>query len=112
MKVTSKSIRTKDFFSLAFIETCQKGWTEYSGNSYAYISQKKTWDNAESYCKAKGGHLASIMSKRENDFVYGLTPGRGRDYWIGEFEYDYSGNYCQYLRIWSRLNGSQIFRKN
>eukprot|EP00286_Rhodomonas_abbreviata_P022816 CAMPEP_0181311094 /NCGR_PEP_ID=MMETSP1101-20121128/12947_1 /TAXON_ID=46948 /ORGANISM="Rhodomonas abbreviata, Strain Caron Lab Isolate" /LENGTH=614 /DNA_ID=CAMNT_0023417789 /DNA_START=130 /DNA_END=1971 /DNA_ORIENTATION=- len=47
-----------------------------------------TWGAAEGDCKARGGHLASIMSAEENDLVYGLYVNSGaRDshggMWIG-----------------------------
>jgi cysteine-rich repeat protein len=39
-------------------------WNFPSGQDY------KTWDAAESFCVGGGGHLVSISSKAENDFVY------------------------------------------
>ncbi|XP_066922099.1 uncharacterized protein [Clytia hemisphaerica] len=75
---------------------CGSGWTEYSGDCYAYINQKKTWYNAELYCISKGGHLASIKSKQENDFVYGLTPGGRNNYWIGLSDKQVEGSFTRW----------------
>ncbi|XP_066913843.1 alpha-N-acetylgalactosamine-specific lectin-like [Clytia hemisphaerica] len=72
---------------------CDSGWTEYSGDFYAYINQKKTWNNAELYCISKGDHLASIKSKQENDFVYRLTTGGRNDYWIGMSDKQVEGSF-------------------
>ncbi|VDO71258.1 unnamed protein product [Heligmosomoides polygyrus] len=37
------------------------------------MKEKVTFDEAEKACKAQKGHLASIHSKEENDFIYGLA---------------------------------------
>ena len=35
----------------------------------------KTWENAETFCRAKGGHLAAIHSPLQNEQVYKLCKG-------------------------------------
>ncbi|KAK6018368.1 lectin C-type domain protein, partial [Ostertagia ostertagi] len=43
-----------------------------------------TFDEAEALCNSEGGHLASIHSSEENDFVYvKLRPAYSDFVWIG-----------------------------
>jgi len=60
------------------------------GSEKCFFAPEATasWPQAESDCKAQGGHLASILSAEENDLVYGLYVSSGaRDshgaMWIG-----------------------------
>ncbi|XP_067915852.1 lectin-like [Heterodontus francisci] len=50
--------------------TCSDGWF-YLGYCYKFNSMKKSWIDAEIYCHAlaPGGHLASIHSKVQNQFI-------------------------------------------
>lgn len=45
---------------------------EYSfqGHSYQLIETKMSWNDAKAYCESLGGHLATITSQEENDFIY------------------------------------------
>ena len=54
-------------------------------NCYKVFRSKLSWQDAENYCVREGGHLASIHSKEENDFVAKLaSPVVGRaEPWIG-----------------------------
>ena len=36
-----------------------------------YVEELKIWQDASSHCTKKGGNLASIHDKEENDFVWG-----------------------------------------
>jgi len=49
---------------------------------------RRNWKDAENECARQGGHLASINSAAENDFVYGLYIGKGGrnagGMWIGQ----------------------------
>uniref|UniRef100_T1E3Z0 C-type lectin 11a n=1 Tax=Crotalus horridus TaxID=35024 RepID=T1E3Z0_CROHD len=68
---------------------CPSGWSSYEGHCYKPFNEPKTWDDAESFCteQAKGGHLVSIESSEEADFVAQLVANnvrRGISYiWIG-----------------------------
>lgn len=57
---------------------------EYNGHYYLAFNQKKTWQEAQTYCESVGGHLVSFNSKEESDFVieYLKKSFKGR-YWIG-----------------------------
>ncbi|KAK6054848.1 hypothetical protein COOONC_07646 [Cooperia oncophora] len=52
-------------------------WLDFLGvlpvNRYKYkvFHERRTWFEAEGICKHYGGHLASISSEGENQFIYG-----------------------------------------
>ena len=43
-----------------------------------------TWVNAEAYCEAMGGHLATVTSSDEQRFLSDMVkPGAMSHYWLG-----------------------------
>ena len=59
-------------------ETPDDGWITMDNYDYCYlmVANAKTWEDANNHCIYNGGHLASIHSNEENEFVRG-------DVWIG-----------------------------
>lgn len=55
----------------------------YSGHTYEYYDVETTWNQAYRFCENKGGHLVTITSKDENDFVYELCKDHCSIIWIG-----------------------------
>lgn len=53
----------------------------FNGHRYQYVSQgiASTWEEAKSYCETLGGHLATISSKEENDFLYSYLTSLGKN---------------------------------
>ena len=51
-----------------FKETVQR-----EGYEYDVITTKRSWYEAERYCAGRGGHLASITSQEEQDFLVAFT---------------------------------------
>ena len=47
----------------------------YNNHIYAYFSDCYTWKEAKTICENMGGHLVTITSKEENEFVKKLTNG-------------------------------------
>lgn len=60
--------------------------TNYNGHSYYRSTTNSTWTNAKTSCENMGGHLATISSSGENNFLYGTWPSG----WIGLYQ-DKSG---------------------
>lgn len=47
---------------------------EFNGNYYkAYDEFEYTWQNAKAYCESQGGHLVTITSAQENEFIMQLA---------------------------------------
>nr|Q9PSM6.1 RecName: Full=Snaclec GPIB-binding protein subunit alpha; Short=GPIb-BP subunit alpha [Bothrops jararaca]AAB47092.1 platelet glycoprotein Ib-binding protein alpha subunit, GPIb-BP alpha subunit [Bothrops jararaca, venom, Peptide, 142 aa] [Bothrops jararaca] len=73
---------------------CPSDWSTHRQYCYKFFQQKESWDDrseydAERFCseQAKGGHLVSIESDEEADFVAQLVApniGKSKYYvWIG-----------------------------
>ena len=69
---------------------CIPGWIQFGDKCYLYVHSKLKFDDAEAYCQrfrnANGaGHLVSVHSQQEMDFVNALVLASGRtgNYWIG-----------------------------
>lgn len=60
--------------------------TNYNGHSYYRSTTSSTWTNAKLACENMGGHLATVSSSGENNFLYNTWPSG----WIGLYQ-DKSG---------------------
>lgn len=57
---------------------------EFNGNYYQYFDESMTWEEANAKCEELGGHLATITSQDEQDFIYSLIKeGTKNDYFLG-----------------------------
>ena len=63
-------------------EGLRKLASERQGHRYLFIPKFLQWAEAEAFCRQLGGHLVTISSKEENDFVSGMFPG-GSWFWMG-----------------------------
>ncbi|XP_067418870.1 snaclec bitiscetin subunit beta-like [Emydura macquarii macquarii] len=54
---------------------CREGWISQMGQCYMFVQEQKTWAEAESVCQSStlGGHLTSISSADENEFLVNLA---------------------------------------
>ena len=60
---------------------CEGQFLYFGRSKYFIPGSKKTWEDAEDDCVSNGGHLASIHSKEENDFLYNeLVQRWGKSY--------------------------------
>lgn len=58
---------------------------EFNGASYKVYKQKMTWEQAKEYCESLGGHLVTITSQEEQDFVSALVTQKNIAAWIGAY---------------------------
>ncbi|XP_047443675.1 neurocan core protein [Mugil cephalus] len=61
-------------------EGCEHTWRKFHGHCYRYFSRRHTWEDAEKDCREHSGHLASIHSVAEQNFIRGLSHDNT---WIG-----------------------------
>jgi hypothetical protein len=70
------------------LETCPGGWVEFESYCYQVRPDAKHWIGAENDCTMTGGHLASILSQAENDFIYDLINDLSfANLWLGGSDY-------------------------
>lgn len=55
---------------------------EFNGHHYLFIPKFMTWNEARTFCETLGGHLLTITSKQENDFLNSTFPN-GSWVWMG-----------------------------
>jgi hypothetical protein len=64
-------------------------WSE-NGNWYEAVAGQYTWDQAEQSAASMGGHLATLTSAAENDFVWSLGDNLYK-YWLGGYRVSDNG---------------------
>ncbi|XP_047661864.1 macrophage mannose receptor 1-like [Tachysurus fulvidraco] len=81
-----------------FDQQCNQrlGFVCYNGtnNTYVWISDRMTWEEAQSFCRAKHTDLASVRNEPELQQILSLT--HGYDVWIGLYR----------NRLWSDQSNS------
>ena len=70
------ALRKQDFAAL-------KGLAhEFNGHHYLFVPKFVRWEDAKACCEKAGGHLLTITSREENEFVASMFP-HGSWVWIG-----------------------------
>nr|BAC54022.1 C-type lectin 1 [Anguilla japonica] len=67
-------------------DTCPEGWKGFNGCCYKHFDLLKNWREAEFYCMIRGGHLASVHSNVEYQFLRELNKASDPQdsmFWIG-----------------------------
>ena len=59
---------------------CPAGWYGYGSHCYQVFEKKLSWQDAENFCQIEGGHLASVHSAGENNFLSKLNSAT---MWLG-----------------------------
>ena len=54
----------------------------FLGHHYLFMPEKLSWQDAKKVCEGMDGHLVTITSKEENEFVFKLT-SKKKNTWIG-----------------------------
>ncbi len=52
-------------------------YAEYQSHRYEFFNNCDSWEEAKAYCESLGGHLATISSQEENDYIYYLLTDAG-----------------------------------
>uniref|UniRef100_A0A8C9XJX9 C-type lectin domain-containing protein n=1 Tax=Sander lucioperca TaxID=283035 RepID=A0A8C9XJX9_SANLU len=82
--------------------SCPTDWTSFGSRCFAFYGQPKTWIDAE--VQHAGGHLASIHSDAEHEFIRNNTnqvSSTDKNAWIGGFDAMKEG-------MWMWADGSQF----
>ncbi|OCT66526.1 brevican core protein isoform X2 [Xenopus laevis] len=62
------------------VEKCLGDWDAFQGFCYKHFHARRSWEEAENFCREAGGHLTSIMTPEEQEFLI----NKYNDYqWIG-----------------------------
>ena len=91
--------------SSAFAETnsIPENAVEYNGHHYCLIDDVALkWDDAKKYCEERGGHLATITSEDEENFLKDLVSKQGtkNSYWLG--------GYVNKIGMWNWVTGEKF----
>lgn len=88
---------TQDTSVRLIFHTCPTSISEnpspvvFGGHTYYYFSTPVTWYDAKSICAAMGGHLATISSESENEFVFQISQGAAS--WLGATDIEQEGKW-------------------
>ena len=59
---------------------------EFNGHYYKVFDESISWSSAKTYCESIGGHLVTINSQEEQDFLIVEANNKSkRNYWIGAY---------------------------
>ncbi|XP_041458722.1 macrophage mannose receptor 1-like isoform X2 [Lytechinus variegatus] len=70
------------------VRTCDDGWTLNGVSCFYFVGKGYLYNDAEENCKTLGGHLASIHSQREQNFLSMRARMGGAYLWIGFHDYN------------------------
>ena len=81
-KIIAQDKQTGIWSEPIYIRICP--CVEFSGHCYLRIDQGMTWFEAKACCERLGGHLATITSHEEQNFIESLIAGGKKHYyWLG-----------------------------
>ena len=80
-------------FCIEYLSVVPSETQEYNGHRYEYFDLITTWNQAYRVCEQKGGHLVTIESKAENDFVQSMAAKHEANCWLGSTDFAGEGNW-------------------
>ncbi|KAF7664036.1 hypothetical protein LDENG_00189980 [Lucifuga dentata] len=73
------------------VEQCEPGWEKFQGFCYRHFTKRQSWEAAEQHCRMCGGHLISVMTPEEQDYIN----DKYKEYqWIGLNDRTIEGDFC------------------
>ncbi|XP_054628985.1 galactose-specific lectin nattectin-like [Dunckerocampus dactyliophorus] len=63
---------------------CPQTWREHGNRCFRFVKDRKKWTDAEAYCVARGGHLASVHNQTMYNFLKELA--NGCLIWVGGYK--------------------------
>uniref|UniRef100_A0A8C9R804 Neurocan core protein n=1 Tax=Scleropages formosus TaxID=113540 RepID=A0A8C9R804_SCLFO len=92
-------------------EGCEHNWRKFHGHCYRHFTHRHTWEDAEKDCREHRGHLASIHSPQEQDFLN----GDHENTWIGlndrtvEEDFQWTDNMALQYENWRENQPDNFF---
>ena len=72
---------------------------KYGSHYYKAYDDPMSWTDAKVYCESLGGHLATVTSSEENDFIFSIIRNKTKNiYWLGGTDKETEG-------IWTWITG-------
>lgn len=65
----------------------------FNGHFYKVFKETVSWHEAKLICENLGGHLATVTSNQENNFIYGLVQNAGVQSWLGGTDEEIEGEW-------------------
>lgn len=100
---TVQSIQIKDSTNSKNSYVKQQNTVEFNGHEYTLVTISKPWIEAKADCESQGGHLVTITSQEENDFVVSLLGSE--TVWIGLTDEQNEG-------VWQWVTGETVTYTN
>ena len=93
--------------------SCPSGWEKWNNNCYLLQPEvtSMVFDEAEQGCVTRGGHLASVSSDEELDFIQALIAGYhecGDEYWAVDPDNSKCYYYSSDKLSWNNANVSCV----
>lgn len=81
--VPAKETETESVPTEAFENGDYGDLPTFNGHAYEFIDNTISWTEARKYCDSVGGHLVTITSPEEQDFIENTFSGK--QFWIGAY---------------------------
>ena len=65
----------------------------FNKHSYMVYNEALTWEEAERKCRQLGGHLCTITSREEYNFIINMLPSTKKLYWLGANDLEIEGTW-------------------